>query len=56
MENRRKLAVDTRLTIAAVTADREAAFAMLRYLRGERRKSVGCDLNFDTAGFVAACR
>lgn len=56
MENRGKLAVDTRLTIASGTAEREAAIEMLRDLPGEQRKTVGGDKNFDTSRFVAACR
>jgi transposase len=56
MENRAKLAVDTRLMIASGTAEREAAIEMLRDLPGEQRKTVGADKNFDTTGFVAACR
>lgn len=56
MENRGKLAVDTRLMIASGTAEREAAIEMLRDLPGEQRKTVGGDKNFDTTGFVAACR
>lgn len=56
MENRGKLAVDTRLTIASGTAERDAGIEMLRDLPGERRKTVGGDKNFDTAAFVAACR
>lgn len=56
MENRNKLAVDTRLTIASGTAEREAALDMLEALPGESRKTVGGDKNFDTEGFVADCR
>ena len=56
MENRSKLAVDTRLTLASGTAEPEAALAMLGALPGEQRKSVGADKNFDTTGFVTACR
>lgn len=56
MENRGKLAIDTRLTIASGTTEREAAIEMLRALAGEQRKTVGGDKNFDTTGFVAACR
>lgn len=56
MENRGKLAVDTRLMIASGTAEREAAIEMLRGLPGEQRKTVGGDKNFDTTGFVAGCR
>lgn len=56
MENRSKLAVDTRLTQATGTAEHEAALAMLTDLPGEQRKTVGADKNFDTSGFVSGCR
>jgi transposase len=56
MENRGKLALDTRVTIASGTAERDAALEMLRALPGDHRKTVGADKNFDTSGFVAACR
>jgi len=56
MENRSKLAVDTRLTLATGTAEHEAALDMLGRLPGEQRKSVGADKNFDTSDFVTACR
>jgi len=56
MENRSKLAIDTRLKIGSGTAEREAALEMLSALPGGQRKTVGADKNFDTKGFVAACR
>ncbi len=56
MDNRSKLAVDTRLTLATGTAEREAAIAMLASLPGAQRKTVGADKNYDTEGFVSACR
>ena len=56
MDNRSKLAVDTRLTLATGTAEHEAALDMLGRLPGQQRKSVGADKNFDTAAFVSACR
>jgi transposase len=56
MDNRGKLAIDTRLTIASGTAEREAAIDMLACLPGEQQKTIGADKNYDTAGFVAACR
>jgi transposase len=56
MDNRSKLAVDTRLTLASGTAEREAAIEMLKSLPTERRKTIGADKNYDTAGFVEACR
>jgi transposase len=56
MENRSKLAVDTRLTIASATAERDAAIERLADLPGAKRKTVGADKGYDTTGFVAACR
>lgn len=56
MENRSKLAVDTRLTTASGTAEREAAIEMLGELPGAQRKTVGADKGYDAADFVAACR
>lgn len=56
MENRSKLAVDTRLTQASGTAEHEAALEMLAELPGEQRKTVGADKNFDTRDFVTGCR
>lgn len=56
MDNRSKLAVDTRLTQATATAEREAAIDMLTARSGEARKTVGADKNYDTEGFVTACR
>jgi transposase len=56
MDNRGKLAVDTRLTLATGTAERDAAIDMLTGLPGEQRKTVGADKNYDTAEFVTACR
>lgn len=54
MENRNGLAVDVRLTRATGSAEREAALDMLE--DQARAKSVGADKNYDTHGFVAACR
>jgi hypothetical protein len=56
MDNRSKLAVDTRLTHATGTAECEAALEMLAARPGEARKTVGADKNYDNAGFVTACR
>ena len=56
MDNRSKLAVDTRLTLATGTAEREAALDMLASLPGAQRKTVGADKNYDTEGFVSACQ
>lgn len=56
MENRSKLALDTRLTRASGTAEREAAVEMLAELPGNHRKTVGADKGYDSADFVADCR
>lgn len=56
MDNRGKLAVDTRVTQASGTAEREAALEMLCVLPGEARKTVGADKNYDHAAFVEGCR
>lgn len=56
MENRSGLMVDARVSLADGYGERETALAMLRDLPGGRRKSVGADKNYDTRGFVAACR
>jgi transposase len=56
MENRSKLAVDTRLTLASGRAERDAAIDMLTRRPGSQRKTVGADKGYDTADFVAACR
>jgi transposase len=56
MDNRSKLAVDTRLTIASGSAECEAAIDMLSSLDGAQRKTVGADKGYDSADFVAACR
>jgi IS5 family transposase len=56
MENRHGLFVDTRLTLATGTAEREAAADMIGALTGRRRITVGADKNYDTAAFVAELR
>ena len=55
-ENRNGLVVDTRLTEANGTAEREAAIEMLGELPGEARKTVGADKAYDTEDFVKNCR
>ena len=56
MENRSKLALDTRVTLATGTGEHEAAIDMLKGLPGEQRRTVGAVKNFDTTDFVSACR
>jgi transposase len=55
-ENRNGLVVDTRLTQANGTAEREAALEMLAERPGEARKTVGADKAYDTESFVEGCR
>jgi transposase len=55
-ENRNGLVVDTRLTQATGTAEREAALQMLAELPGEARKTVGADKAYDNEPFVEGCR
>ena len=54
MENRHGLVIDTCVTQAVGTAEREAAAAMATNLR--RGATVGADKGYDTRGFVAALR
>jgi transposase len=56
MENRNGLIVDTRLTLATGTAEREAAIDMISDLPGGTRITLGGDKLFDTADFVAEMR
>ncbi len=55
-ENRNGLVIDSRLTQAGGSAEREAALDMLGALPGETRKTVGADKAYDTSDFVARCR
>jgi transposase len=56
MENRNALVVDTALTTATGTAEREAAAAMLGARATGGRITVGADKLFDTKDFVAEMR
>ena len=56
MENRHSLAVDTRLTLATGTAEREAALAMVKPRAGGPRLTLGGDKNYDTHDFVKKLR
>ena len=56
MENRSGLVVDSRLTQASGTAERDAALAMLDDLPAGHRVTVGADKAYDTANFVAEAR
>jgi transposase len=56
MENRHGLVVDTRLTLATGTAEREAAVAMLGKRRRKYRVTLGGDKNYDTRDGVKQLR
>lgn len=56
MENRNGLVVDTALTTATGTAEREAAVEMLDQIPGQHRITVGADKGYDCRGFVDECR
>lgn len=56
MENRNGLIVDTRLTQATGTAEREAAVEMVADLPGQSQITVGADKAYDTQDFVADLR
>ncbi len=56
MENRNGLAVNTRVTLATGTAEREAALAMVDELGGTRPITVGADKGYDTRSFVKGLR
>jgi transposase len=56
MENRNGLIVDTRLTQATGTAEREAAVEMVAEVAGATRVTIGADKAYDTHDFVAALR
>jgi transposase len=56
MENRNGLIVNTRLTPATGTAEREAAVEMVGELPGTYRVTVGGDKAYDTQAFVAGLR
>jgi transposase len=56
MENRHALVVDTRLTLATGTAEREAALEMAADRPGRHRITLGADKAYDVAEFVADLR
>jgi transposase len=56
MENRNGLVVDTRLTLATGTAEREAAVEMIGEREGRHRITLAGDKNYDTRDFVAEMR
>lgn len=56
MDNRHGLAVDARLTPAGTKVERDAALDMARYIRGERRVTLGADKGYDVTSFASALR
>lgn len=56
MENRHGLIVDTMLTHATGTAEREAALAMLERMNGRHRITLAADKAYDVADFIAKLR
>ena len=55
-ENRHGLVVKTKVTLATGTAEREAAWRMIKTKAGPRRITLGGDKNFDTRDLVAKLR
>lgn len=56
MENRNGMIVKAAASHATGKAEREVAADLLARLPGMKRRTVGADKNYDTAGFVADCR
>jgi transposase len=56
MENRSGLVVGAVVTHADGHGERQAAKTMIGLVPGVGRKTIGADKNYDTAGFVEACR
>lgn len=56
MENRHGLIVDTMLTHATGTAEREAALAMLERMNGRHRITLAADKAYDVADFIGKLR
>jgi transposase len=56
MENRHGLVVDTRVTQATGTAEREAALALAEGIPGQHRVTMGADKNYDTHDCVREMR
>jgi hypothetical protein len=56
MENRHGLLVDTRLTLADGTAERDTALEMAKPWARSKRVTWGGDKHYDTRGFVGALR
>jgi IS5 family transposase len=56
MENRNGLIVKVAASQATGKAEQEVAADLLAVLPGLKKRTVGADKNYDTAGFVADCR
>jgi len=56
MENRNGLVVDTRVTPATGTAEREAGLAMVADIPGRKRVTIGADKGYDCVNFVVGLR
>lgn len=56
MENRNGLVVKAAASHATGKAERDVAADLLADLTGRKKRTVGADKNYDTAGFVADCR
>jgi hypothetical protein len=56
MEHRHALVIDTRVTQATGTAEREAAVAMAEAIPEQQRVTVSADQNDDTRDFVHELR
>jgi hypothetical protein len=52
MENGHGMAVETRVTPATGTAEREAALAMAEVIPGQQRVTLGADKNYDARDYV----
>lgn len=56
MENRNGLIVKAAASQATGKAERDVAAGLLADLSGSKKRTVGADKNYDTAGFVEDCR
>ncbi len=56
MENRNGLIVKAAASQATGKAERDVAVSLLADLAGRKKRTVGADKNYDTAGFVKDCR
>jgi transposase len=56
MENRNGLVVNTRVTLATGTSEREASIEMVEEIPGEQPVTLGADKNYDTKDHVAQLR